>query len=63
VAKRRNKHVGSSFDEFLRTEGLYEEVTTLAWKRCCPGKSVSDEEGAYQQERDGKEDGHQPQPA
>jgi len=25
--------VGSSFDEFLRTEGLYEEVTTLAWKR------------------------------
>ena len=33
VAKRRNRHVGSSFDEFLRTEGLYEEVTTLAWKR------------------------------
>jgi len=33
VAKRRNKHVGSSFDEFLRTEGLYEEVTNLAWKR------------------------------
>jgi hypothetical protein len=33
VAKRRNKYVGSSFDEFLRTEGLYEEVTTLACKR------------------------------
>ena len=33
MAKRRNKHVGSSFDEFLRTEGLYEEVTTRAWKR------------------------------
>ena len=33
MTKRRNKHVGSSFDEFLRTEGLYEEVTTLAWKR------------------------------
>ena len=33
MAKRRNRHVGSSFDEFLRTEGLYEEVTTLAWKR------------------------------
>jgi hypothetical protein len=31
VAKRRNKHVGSSFDQFLRTEVLYEEVTTLAW--------------------------------
>jgi antitoxin HicB len=33
VAKRRNKHVGSSFDEFLRTDRLYEEVTTLSWKR------------------------------
>ena len=30
---RRNKHLGSSFDEFLRSEGLYEEVTSLAWKR------------------------------
>jgi hypothetical protein len=29
----RNRHLGSSFDEFLRSEGLYEEVTTLAWKR------------------------------
>ena len=33
MAKRRNKHLGSSFDEFLRSEGLYEEVTSLAWKR------------------------------
>ena len=33
MAKRRNKYLGSSFDEFLRTEGLYEEVTALAWKR------------------------------
>jgi len=33
VARRRNKHLGSSFDEFLQTEGLYEEVTALAWKR------------------------------
>jgi antitoxin HicB len=33
VARRRNRYVGSSFDEFLRSEGLYEEVTTLAWKR------------------------------
>ena len=36
MAKRRNKHVGSSFDEFLRTEGLYEEVTTIAWKLVLP---------------------------
>lgn len=33
MAKRRNKYLGSSFEEFLRTEGLYEEVTALAWKR------------------------------
>jgi hypothetical protein len=33
VARRRNKHLGSSFDEFLRSEGLIEQVTTLAWKR------------------------------
>ncbi len=33
MARRRNKHLGSSFDEFLQTEGLYEELTALAWKR------------------------------
>lgn len=33
MARQRNKHLGSSFDEFLRSEGLYEEATTLAWKR------------------------------
>lgn len=33
MARRRNKHLGFSFDEFLRSEGLCEEVTTLAWKR------------------------------
>ena len=33
MARRRNKHLGSSFDEFLQSEGLYEEVTALAWKR------------------------------
>jgi antitoxin HicB len=31
--RRRNKHLGSSFDEFLLTGGLFEDVTTLAWKR------------------------------
>lgn len=33
MARRQNKHLGSSFDEFLQSEGLYEQVTTLAWKR------------------------------
>jgi antitoxin HicB len=33
VTKRRNKHLGTSFDDFLREEGIYEEVTSVAWKR------------------------------
>lgn len=32
-AKRKNKHLGSSFDAFLVKEGLFEEVTSVAWKR------------------------------
>ena len=28
-----NPHIGSSFDDFLREEGLYEEVTAAAVKR------------------------------
>jgi antitoxin HicB len=31
--KPKNKHLGSSFDGFLVEEGLYEEVTSVAWKR------------------------------
>jgi antitoxin HicB len=31
--KPKNKHLGSSFDSFLVEEGLYEEVTSVAWKR------------------------------
>lgn len=29
----KRKHVGSSFDSWLREEGIYEEVTTSAIKR------------------------------
>jgi antitoxin HicB len=27
------KHIGSSFDDFLREDGIYEEVTAIAIKR------------------------------
>jgi len=30
---KNNPHTGSSFDEFLKEEGLYEEVTARALKR------------------------------
>jgi antitoxin HicB len=33
VAKAQNKHLGSSVDDFLAEEGIYEEVTAVAWKR------------------------------
>lgn len=33
TAKKASRHIGSSFDEFLREQGLYEQVTSLAWKR------------------------------
>lgn len=33
MAKKRNRHRGSCFDDFLREEGLYDEVTSVAWKR------------------------------
>src|SRR5579872_2500759 len=29
----KNKHIGSSFDEFLEEEGLYSEVEAIAIKR------------------------------
>lgn len=31
--KKRNRHIGSSFEDFLIEEGIHEEVTTHAWKR------------------------------
>ena len=31
--KRKNRHIGSSFESFLVEQGLYEEVTAIAWKR------------------------------
>ena len=33
ATKKRNPHQGSSFDDFLKEEGIYEEVTATAMKR------------------------------
>ena len=33
MQQKRNRHLGSSFDDFLLQEGIFEEVTTAAWKR------------------------------
>lgn len=37
-----NKHIGSNFDDFLREEGIFEEVRTAAIKRVI-ALQVSDE--------------------
>ena len=33
IATRRNPHMGSSFDDFLKEEGIFEEVQAKALKR------------------------------
>jgi antitoxin HicB len=33
MTKKKNGRVGSSFDDFLKEEGIYEEVTAVAIKR------------------------------
>ena len=33
------KHIGSNFDDFLKEEGMHEEVTAAAVKRSSPGSS------------------------
>jgi len=33
LKKKKNPHQGSSFDDFLKEEGIYEEVTATAMKR------------------------------
>ncbi len=33
TGKGRNPHLGSTLDDFLREEGIYEEVTTAAIKK------------------------------
>ena len=33
MTKRKNPHIGSSLDDFLKDEGIYEDVTATAIKR------------------------------
>jgi len=33
IRKTKNPHIGSSFDSFLKEEGIYEDVQTTAIKR------------------------------
>ncbi len=33
MTEKRKKHIGSSFENFLKEDGTYEEITTQAIKR------------------------------
>jgi hypothetical protein len=38
MTKKKNPHRGSTFNSFLREEGIYEEVMTTAMKRVLAGQ-------------------------
>lgn len=39
--RKKNKHIGSSFDSWLREEGIHEEVTAKALKRVAARQEAS----------------------
>ena len=56
--------VGSSFEDYLREQGTLEETTAAAVKRVIAWQlKGGDGYGTPEQERDGEEDAHEPQPA
>lgn len=58
---KKNKYSGSSFDDFLKEEGIYEEVKTLAQSEHIHGEEHgehdSEHEGEQDREGDGEHDG------
>jgi hypothetical protein len=40
-AKMNDSHIGSSLDEFLKEEGIYEEITAIAIQRVWHGRRTS----------------------
>ena len=59
--RKRNKHVGSSLDEFLKEEGILAETRAIALKggHRLAG-SADDGEGEDHQDRNGEKDAHAP---
>ena len=44
--KKKNRYSGSSFDDFLKEEGIYEEVKTLAQKELASERYKHDRAGS-----------------
>ena len=57
---KKNKYSGSNFDDFLKEEGIYEEVKTLAQKELAEArckrypKSNNDSEHVSEHDREGE---------
>lgn len=64
MSKKRKKHIGSSFEDFLKEDGTYEEITTQAIKRVLAWQIAESMKGpGHQQTGDGAAHAYQPQPA
>jgi len=60
----RKKHIGSSFEDFLKEEGIFEETTTQAVKRVLSWQIFANHEGKrHQQNGDGQAHAYEPQSA
>ena len=46
MRRAKKKNIGSSFDDWLREEGLYEQTTAVAMKRVLARKSKLEDESA-----------------
>jgi len=56
----KKKNIGSSFDSWLREEGIYEEVSATAIKRVLSRQLEAAMEEKGLQSRNGAPDAHQP---
>ena len=45
-----NKHIGSTFDSFLKEEGIFEEVTRMARAKIARLKALWDYARAYEEQ-------------
>jgi hypothetical protein len=61
--KKRNKHIGSSLEAYLKEEGVLEETRAAALKETLAASSASEGEGQNQQGRDGATHEYKPRGA
>jgi hypothetical protein len=63
MTSRKKGRIGSSFDNFLQDEGVYNEVETVAVKRVIAWQRRGDEGPTHEQITNGAPDENKPEPA